>query len=227
MTNVLWEILIAALCCISPTPPQRNEEVQTSSSFITVVTKVLETRGRSASVEYRGVCAASGGITDSFNVATPSRNVSAIQALHDAFANEPRLKATEEASGLIRVVGGEVQTDLLDITIREFIFNAETDPRDVTYKVLALPEVRAYMEAHRIKFITTIRGVVPTPRGVRLTGTIRNVTLSQALDRIAQAFSGEWIYGECATVEGERKVYVKFHEFSAPPGSGQHEKRGE
>lgn len=200
--------------------PQEKESSSVSSDLLQVVTAVLEYNARSGSLLYRGDCTSSGGIADSFKIAAPERGVSTIEALHEAFANEPRLTVKADASGRIRVVGGDVQIDLLELRIPEIRFHDETDPRDATTKLLNLPEVRAYMQAHRTRFVSLVDGLVPMPRGAHLTVTMKDATISQALDRIAQTFPGVWSYGECAAAQGERYVDFRFHEFSFPPHSG-------
>lgn len=167
------------LGCTRATPLQAiGKSHDTSSDFVAVVIRVLETSGQSGSLVYRGDCAPSGGITDSFKVATPKNYVSAINGLHDAFADESALTAKEDGSGLIRVVGGHVQTDLLDLRIHQVVFHAVDDPRDATYRLSALPEVKAYMQDHHVRFTTVLDGIFAPSRGVRLNETLQDVTLS-------------------------------------------------
>src|SRR4029077_13724997 len=198
-------------------PAITDETSMSPSKLVAVVLSVLENNGRSGSLEYRGVCTASGGIADSFKVAAPQRDAPPLRALGQAFASEPALRITEDASALIRVVGGDVQADLLNLRIHQVVFRGDREPWDAMYKLLALPEVQAYMQAHHMTFIMTPVGLVPPPSGRVLNGTLEDVALSQAVDRIAQVFPGVWVYGECASEQSQRHVHITFHEFSAQP----------
>jgi hypothetical protein len=219
----LLAVISLAMACKSANsewgrPAITDEASKSPSQLVAVVLGVLENNGRSGSLEYRGVCTTSGGIADSFKVAAPQHDAPPLEALRQAFESEPALRITEDASALIRVVGGDVQADLLNLRIHQVVFRGEREPWDAMYKFLALPEVRAYMQAHHMAFIMTPVGLVPPPSGRVLNGTPEDLTLSQALDRIAQAFPGVWVYGECATGQGQRRVYMTFHEFSAQAG---------
>lgn len=161
---------------------------------------------------YKGSCA-NGGITDSFRVADPKAGAPVVQALHDAFAQEPRLTVKQDEAGRIRVVGGNVHTDLLDLRLSQITFHSEDNPRDAAESLDTLPEVKAYMQSHHIKFVNAMNALAPMPKGAHLSATLKNVTVSEALDRIAQSFPGVWIYGECTTPSGERLVDFTFIEF--------------
>ena len=126
---------------------------------------------------------------------------------------EPRLSPQEEASGRIRILGGNVHTDLLDLRIPQISFHSEDNPRDAVAALVTLPEVKAYMQSHGIKFVNAIGGIAPMPKGAHLNTTLRNVTVSEALDRIAQTFPGVWIYSECVTESQRRLVDFTFIEF--------------
>lgn len=215
MTKTLWLIAAVglALGCTRVPPPQEEHHKVIASDLLTRVANVLADHHQSGSLVYRGECTDDGGITDSFRVGAQERRVSAIQALRDAFANEARLTAAADASGRIRVLGGDVQTDLLELRIPKIVFHAEADPRDATVKLLNLTEVSAYMNSHHISFVSAMGGIAPMPKGAHLTVTMKDATIAQALDRIGQTFPGLWIYGECATAQGLRLVDFTFIEF--------------
>lgn len=159
------------------------------------------------------MCTPSEEISDSFKVGPPEAGVPAGQAVRDAFASDPRLAVREDGADLIRVVGGNVHTDLLDLRISEVTFHSEDNPRDATIHLLLLPEVKAYMQTHHIRFVSGANGIAPTPKGVHLSATLKNATISEALDRIAQSFPGVWIYAGCPTPSGERFVDFSFFGF--------------
>ena len=210
----------AAIGCTKVSPPQNSLSSAAQgelrpSQFVAAAIKVLEENRRLGSLVYRGHCTDSGGMTDSFRVSSPGHAVSPIEALRQAFANDPTLTVKEDSSGMIRVVGGDVQPELLGVKIHNLKFQEESDPRVAAYKVLASPELKAHMEEHRSKFVVNSGGLVPTPSGRHLNVTLTDITISQSLDRIALTFPGVWIYEECVMDQGEKRVDIRFHEFPA------------
>lgn len=210
---LLLQIVVVMLGCTRPKPLQEEPKEATASNLVSRVVSTLADSRRSGSLVYEGVCTPPGRITDSFRVGRPTSGVPAVQALHDAFTNEPRLTVKEDASGRIRVVGGDVHTDLLDLRIPQITFHSEDNPRDATAKLLILPEVKSYMQSHRINFENVMNQLAPMPKGAHLNTTLRNATISEALAHIAQTFPGIWIYRECAAQSGERPVDFTFTEF--------------
>ena len=220
-TACLLSIIGIALGCTKVSPPQNSvtgstaQEQMPPSQFIATVLRVLEENHRSGSLVYRGHCTDSGGMADSFRVALPAHDAPPVEALRQAFVNDPTLTVKEDSSGMIRVVGGDVQPELLGVMIHDVKFQEENDPREATYKLLASPELKTYMQGHRVEFVTTSGGLVPPASGRHLNGTLTDMAVSQSLDRIAQTFPGVWIYEECITEQGEKRVEINFHEFSA------------
>ncbi len=205
--------VLVILGCTQSKPPQEKPKEMTASDFVSRVVSTLAEGGRSGSLIYEGVCTSSEAIVDTFKVGASQRNAPAVRALQQAFANEPRLSEKEEASGRIRILGGNVHTDLLDLRIPQISFHSEDNPRDAVAALVTLPEVKAYMQSHGIKFVNAIGGIAPMPKGAHLNTMLRNVTVSEALDRIAQTFPGVWIYSECVTESQRRLVDFTFIEF--------------
>src|SRR5579864_9846258 len=176
------------------TRAQRTDSNQMNSSdIVRTVIKTLERSGRSGSLIYRGSCSPSGGIKDSFKVGAVKGDRPAFEALHAAFKGDSTLSLNEDAAGLMRILGGHVQTDLLQLKLQKVTFEGEADPRDAIDKLLASSEVTGYMRANHIKFITLLDGLIPPPSGVHLNATLEHTSLSQALDQILQNFPGVWI----------------------------------
>ncbi len=210
------EILVVMLGCTGPKPLQQKdheESEMTASNLVRRVVSTLAGRGRSGSLAYEGVCTSNEGITDSFRVGSTEPADSPVQALRHAFANERRLSVKEDASGRIRVVGGNLHTDLLDLRISQISFHSEENPRDAMANLVTLPQVKAYMQSHRIHFVNAMNGLAPMPKGAHLMTTLKNITVYEGLDRIAQTFPGVWIYGECTDTSGERLIDFTFIEF--------------
>lgn len=194
--------------------PTKVKQDEASLPLVTLVGKILGETRQSGSLIYEGSCSP-GKPSDPFKLTSPVTGVPPLKALDEAFSHDPRLTAKLE-SGLIRVTGGNVPHDLLDLRISRISFRNEDDPREATRKLLALPEVRDYMRNHHIQFLMVSGGIYapPSEKGPRLNGTIKGATVFQVLDRIVRTFQGVWIYRECAGSEGERVIYVGFLQFS-------------
>jgi hypothetical protein len=194
--------------------PRKEMQETGSLQLVGFVSKILGDKGQSGSLIYAGNCA-TGEASDPFKLATPAAGVSALEALREGFAGDPRLTVKLE-SGLIRVTGGDVPRDLLDLRIDHITFREEDDPRDAIRKLLALPEVSAYMQEHHLQPLVVLESIYapPTKGAPRLNGTVKNETIFQTLDRIVRTFPGMWIYRECAGSQGERLVYIGFQQFS-------------
>src|SRR5437667_12690482 len=89
-------IIGVALACAKAGPPQNSvvsstAEVRMPSEFVATVLRVLEESHRSGSLVFRGHCTDSGGMADSFKVSSPAHGVAPIEALRQAFMNDPLL----------------------------------------------------------------------------------------------------------------------------------------
>ncbi|MGA8431764.1 MAG: hypothetical protein WB729_18210 [Candidatus Sulfotelmatobacter sp.] len=149
-----------------------------------------------------------------------------IQALREILADDPKMRVSQEPNGTIRMTELGVPTDLLNLRIRHISFhNDGKEPQD-TYEpnqalraILTAPEVAAFMQAHAIRgggspFVGEgiVRGVGgPVPNLPHISGSLDNVTISQALDYVLQTFPGVWIYEDCpGSGAQERAIYFRF-----------------
>ena len=191
-----------------------------SLALVSLAGKILGASGQSGSLVYEGSCA-QGDISDPFKLTMPAHLTPAVAALNEAFALDPRLSVNVE-SGLIRIIGGNVPRDLLDLRLGHVAFRNEADPRDAVQRLLTLPEVRSYMEARGILWLTTLQGIYapPTEGSPDLDVTLKDVTLSDALDRIVRTFPGMWTYRDCVEGHGHRAVFVNLLTFSPAPIDG-------
>ena len=141
------------------------------------------------------------------------------EVLQKMFADDPKMRVTQESGKTIRMVETDVPSDLLDVKIRHITFRSQSTGEPIVgcgansalIRILSTPEVLAFMEANNIG----PRGdELPAPgssgSGRRAYGELDNVTVSQALDYVLQIFPGFWIYRTCPSVEGKRKVFLNF-----------------
>src|SRR5438093_4200842 len=95
-TGCLLLIIGVVLGCTKVSPPQNSvagsaAEVRMPSEFVATVLRVLEENHRSGSLIFRGRCTDSGGMTDSFKISSAAHGVAPIEALRQAFVNDPTL----------------------------------------------------------------------------------------------------------------------------------------
>lgn len=115
---------------------------------------------------------------------------------------DPRV-SWRRADGMWRVRDGKVRDGLLRVRLRRVHFKDRAQAFMAVADITSTPEVRAYMRKHRLQWgmlfaATGGIGPGPVPKGSpRLSGTLRNVTVAQALDHVARFFHALWVYGEC------------------------------
>jgi hypothetical protein len=139
------------------------------------------------------------------------------EVLQRMFADDPKMRVTQEPGGTIRMVETDVPNDLLDVKISHISFrfhappNEYNGPNSALILILNTPEVKAFMKAHNIG---PLGDTLPLPGnsgsgaglGRRVYGELNNVTVAQALDYVLQIFPGIWIYQNCPGGEGGGRI---------------------
>jgi hypothetical protein len=121
-----------------------------------------------------------------------------------------------------------VSTDLLGIKISHIPFEGYRQgvhtANDALRIILQTPEVLAFMKTHEIRGpfgpfdnCSGSGGVVPghagawPPESPHISGSLDNVTLSEALDYVLKTFPGIWIYESCPPGGKRNRVfYLRF-----------------
>lgn len=125
---------------------------------------------------------------------------------------DPRVSWARDPGGMLRVRDGNVADDVLRIWLRSVRFKNRAQPNLAIQDILSTPEVQAYFKKNHIEEGLYVRvgdlGVLPaSTKGLpRLSGTLRNVTVGEALDDVAQFFRKLWIYSDCE--KGSHRVVV-------------------
>ncbi len=139
------------------------------------------------------------------------------EALTSLSRVDPRVSWSRGPNGLVRVRDGRVQSDLLRVHIRRVQFRDRADALLAVQDVLSAPEVRSYIREHHVEkgmFFAAGGGLLPGPGSTKgapkLSGTLRNVTVAEALDHIATFFHTLWVYGECGQGAHRRVVITAY-----------------
>ncbi len=138
------------------------------------------------------------------------------EVLQKMFADDPKMRVTQEPGGIVRMSETDVPRDLLDIRIHRISFDVPGfhGPNMAIRLILSSPEVESFRKLHKIGPLHTV-SLLPSDAGRNnpsVSGSLDDVTVSQALDYIFGTFSGLWIYGNCPNgAKGEeRNVYFWF-----------------
>ena len=126
------------------------------------------------------------------------------------------MRITEEP-GIIRMAELDIPTDLLDFKIHHLSFDVfppelSHGPGVALMAIQANPEVIAFRKEHNIKPIGDRfggPGDAGSPQPV-VSGELRDITVSQAMDHVLKTFPGFWIYENCMNEDGQRTVYFSF-----------------
>ncbi len=133
----------------------------------------------------------------------PSSRQADLSMVQDMFADDPRVVVTQAPGSLIHVRIGEVPDDFLRTRIARIVF----DPDERFVEELAFAPIMRAKEvvasADRLHLGQPIRYESitygePIPGQPHLPRVMKNVTLDQALDRVADTFSGIVIFRYCA-----------------------------
>jgi hypothetical protein len=152
-----------------------------------------------------------------------------LQILRDMFADNLAVRVTQDSDGTIRMIENGVLADLLNVRISHISFDGygshtaneeagEYTPNGALYVILQAPEVVAFMKARGIATPTgggaVPGGVAPmTHRLPHISGSMDDLTLAEALDRVLKTFPGLWIYKSCARNDTKKRViYIRFYQ---------------
>jgi hypothetical protein len=144
------------------------------------------------------------------------------EVLQQMFADDTKMRVTQEPGGLMRMAETDIPTDLLDVKIRHLSFHVSGSGADIFHGpnmalwiIMSAPEVKAFKKAHNIgpfSDVVDLPGDAGSSDKPRVSGVLDNVTVSQALDYVLQTFPGIWLYGNCRAQDGSRMAFFWFLE---------------
>jgi hypothetical protein len=140
--------------------------------------------------------------------------------LSEMYADDPDMKVTQDPDGTIRMIERGVPTGFLNVRISHISFNNVYDSLNAQWTIMGAPEVRSFMKANGIRWASNrLEGLVALPSSgmPHISGDLKNVTVSQALDYVLKTFPGFWVYENC-TGGGAQRVFLEF--FLNEPSSG-------
>jgi hypothetical protein len=185
---------------------------------------VLSKAHVSGSLVYSGACKPHSSQNASVPYVHAPREIgSPVEILQDMFAENPKMRVTQNPDGIVRMAEMGVPTDILEVRIRHIVFEDQNidsslgrlsfrGPNMVMMTILGSPEVKAFEEAHNIELTGFRTPGNAVDSGLPLvSGELNDVTVSQAFDYILKTFPGFWVYENCSFEDGSRSVHFWFY----------------
>jgi len=137
-----------------------------------------------------------------------------LTAVSYIFTKSKKVTVTRGGSGHIRILVGDVSDELLKTKISVVTFKPSEryNAQEAIIPIIRAKEVQAKLRKLGLEQpLTALSGFMqePNPRFPHLPASMKNVTMEEALDRVAQTFSGLIIYGEW-TADGTHLFSVDF-----------------
>ncbi|HVF72235.1 MAG TPA: hypothetical protein VM940_11570 [Chthoniobacterales bacterium] len=138
-------------------------------------------------------------------------------AVQQAVANNKNSKVTQRRPGVIGIWIGDISNDLLSTRIHVLRLG-DLERYNYTKAIAAIidaKEVQAKMRDARIDAVPMVASyplVYPDPKLPHLPASMTDVTVDEALDRIARTFGGLVIYWECKGEKSTRLFSLLMHE---------------
>lgn len=190
--------------------------------------EALDRAGLSGSLELSGHCGV-GLPQDLPHMRAPTvSGGSALRLAREIFLDDPAMQVRQDPDGTIRMKENGTPTELLDVRINQVSFEKNGMPLQYAvyspgtalyYVILKAPEVVAFAKAHdiEIRFVGTIgmNGQFPAD-APHISGSMGDLTLLQALDRLLKTFPGIWVYKSCPADGKGQEVSFRFFSLQDP-----------
>ena len=213
--------LIAGLQCVSgqDVRSERNNVSERNwDNFLKCFEPVLKSAGGVGRLYYRADCWTERGdgiLFPRLELEAPAKSKTGLAAIQDIFRKERQVTVTEGRSGISRTAIGNVNYELLNTKIHLLTFTPSEryNENEAIRAIERTKEVQAKMHELKVEHTPTIffgRVLEPAAGLPHLPVSLKDVTMDEALDRVAQTFGGLVTYGECTSGNGTRLFSVEF-----------------
>lgn len=211
--------LIAGLQCVNgrDVRSERNNVSERNwNNFLQYIAPVLKSSGGVGRFYYRADCWTERGDGILFpwlELVAPAKSKTGLAAIRDIFRKEKQVTVTESRSGISRISMGNVSYELLRTKIHVLTFTPREryNVWDAISSIERSKEVQSKRRELKLEYPPTVvseRVLEPAAGLPHLPTSLRNVTMDEALDRVAQTFGELITYGECASGNGTRLITV-------------------
>jgi hypothetical protein len=198
---------------------QQEQRFRESVTTARRIQDVFATGRLLGSVQLDSACRPKDAIPDFPQTRGPKKpyEKSPADTLQYMFSIDPEVMVSKDGKGFIRIATAGVQADILHVQIKSVSFNAISDPGEALAIILNTPEIQSFVQAHGIGQpsnsslppLYLVPGVKKGPaRGMpNVSGELKDVRLTDALDYLLKTFPGFWLYQNCQGQDGQRIVY--------------------
>jgi len=235
-------LLTTAVVSVSAQPPPIDEDKWNGNlrRVLKYLWPALVANGSAGSIYYSTVC---GDAKDSLPfpevaVQPPSSGNVGLAAIREIFSKDKNVKVSRDQSGMIRItighrghaapqtIVGKPQRTLLQTKIHSLQLNP-SEQYTAGLAVLKITSAKEFVFAVasvglEYPLTTYSMGVNEPEKGLpHLPPVIKDITLQQAMDRVAKAFGGIVLYGTCEGENGQRLVDFDIAETNRFPETSQ------
>jgi len=187
--------------------------------FLQYLIPVLRAAGGVGRLYYRTDCWTEDGdgiLFPQLELEAPAQTQTGSAAIRDIFRNERQVTVTEGQSGISRISIGKVSYELLHTKMHLITFKPSERYNDnqAISAIERTKEFQAKLRELKIEHAPTIysgRVLEAAPGLPHLPASLRNMTVDEALDQVAQTFGGLVTYGECVSANGTRLFSIDFN----------------
>jgi len=213
--------LIAGLHCVrgQDVRSERNNISERNwRNFLQYLAPVLKSPGGVGRVYYRAECWTERGdgiLFPQLDLEAPAQSKTGLAAIQDIFKKEKQVTVTDGRFGISRISIGNVNYELLStkIHVLTFTLRERYNVQDAVWAIERTKEVQGKMRELKVEHPPTVfsgRVLEPAAGLPHLPKSLENVTMDEALDRVAQTFGELITYGECVNGNGTRLFSVEF-----------------
>jgi hypothetical protein len=178
--------------------------------FLQYLAPVLKSAGGVGRLYYRADCWTERGDGILFpwlELVAPAKSKTGLAAIQDMFRKEKQVKVKEGPSGIYRISMGNVSYELLSTKIHVLTFTPRQryNVQDAIWAIEQTKEVEGKVRELKLEYPPTVgswRVLEPAAGLPHLPMSLRNVTMDEALDRVAQTFGELITYSECVNGSG-------------------------
>jgi hypothetical protein len=198
---------------------ERNNVSQRNwDHFLQYLAPELKSTGGVGRLYYRAECWTERGDGILFpwlELEAPDKSKTGLAALKDIFRKESQVTVRQDRSGIARISIGNVSHELLNTRIHlvELTPRQRYNVEEAIWAIEQTSEVEAKVSELKLEYpptVFTARVLEPAAGLPHLPMSLRNVTVDEALDRVAQTFGGLVKYGECVNQSGTRLIFIDF-----------------
>lgn len=205
--------LIASLHCVSGQDvrsERNNVSKRNWNNFLQYLAPVLKSTGGVGRLYYRADCWTERGDGILFpwlELVAPAKSKTGLAAIQDMFRKEKRVTVKKGPPGIYRISMGNVSYELLRTKIHVLTFTPRQryNVQDAIWAIEQTKEVEGKVRELKLEYPPTVgswRVLEPAAGLPHLPMSLRNVTMDEALDRVAQTFGELITYGECVNGVG-------------------------